>query len=398
MKRLLSLSRKALALTGVLVLLLAAFLYAALRSGPLASIPITLMTVENQAIAPGLHGIGTVEARYTHKIGPTFAGRLTSVLVQPGDHVIAGQLLGEMDPVDLDERLAAQDASLRRAEASIMAVRAQLQEAAVRASFAETQFKRYRQLAATQVVSAEAADGKRQEFSAAATGRSAAQANLDVSRQELSRLRAEREGLLRQRSNLRLVSPSAGLVSRRDADPGTTVIAGQSVVEVVEPGSLWINVRFDQLRAPGLRAGLPAQIVLRSQSGAPLAGEVARVEAHADPVTEELLAKVDFKPSPRTPPPIGELAEVSVALARHAPMPVVPNASVQRVDGQLGVWVVEDGSLRFAPVRIGATDLEGRVQILKGLDIGQRVVVYSRKALARNSRIQVVDSLVDKSP
>ena len=106
--------------------------YVALRSGPLAPVPVTVATVESSAITPALFGIGTVEARYTHKIGPTFAGRLKRVEVKPGDQVKAGQLLGEMDPVDLDDRIGAQEAALKRAEASVLAVEAQIQEASAR--------------------------------------------------------------------------------------------------------------------------------------------------------------------------------------------------------------------------------------------------------------------------
>lgn len=397
MKKFLSTHRQTLALAGVLVLLLGLLAYVALRAGPLAPVPVTLATVESREITPALFGIGTVEARYTHKIGPTFAGRLKRVEVQPGDHVKTGQLLGEMDPVDLGDKIGAQDAALKRAEASILAVEAQIQEVTARKSFAETQAKRYEQLLVGRAVSEEAVEAKRQELQIAQASLSAARANLEASRQELARVRAERDGLIRQGANLRLVSPVDGLVTRRDADPGTTVIAGQAVVEVVEPGSIWINVRFDQQRALGLRAELPAQIVLRSQVGESRAGRVSRIEPHADTVTEEVLAKVAFNQRPQTLPPIGELAEVTVALAAQKSMPVVPNASVQRVDGRLGVWVVEDGSLRFAPVKTGATDLEGRVQILQGLSGGERVVVYSQKALGAHSRIKIVDRILGKS-
>ncbi len=398
MKRFLPTNSRTAVLAAVLLLLLGLFVYVALRSGPLASVAVTLVTVERREITPALFGIGTVEARYTHKIGPTFAGRIKRVEVQPGDRVKAGQLLGEIDPVDLDDKIGAQDAALMRAEAGVRAAEAQIQEASARKTFAETQARRYQQLATTQIVSAEATEAKRQEFQIAQATLLATRANLDASRQDLARLRAEREGLVRQRSNLRLLSPIDGLVTRRDADPGTTVIAGQSVVDVVEPGSIWINVRFDQQRALGLRADLPAQILLRSQAGEPLAGRVSRIESHADAVTEEVLAKVEFRQLPKTPPPIGELAEVTVALAAQKPMPVVPNASVQRVDGKLGVWVVEDGDLRFAPVKTGASDLEGRVQIVEGVRAGERIVVYSQKALAANSRIKIVDYIEGKVP
>jgi len=397
MKNFLSTHGRTLALAAVLVPLLVLLVYVALRSGPLAAVPVTLVTVESRAVTPALFGIGAVEARYTHKIGPTFAGRLRRVEVQPGDRVKAGQLLGEMDPVDLDDRIAAQNAALKRAEANILAVKAQSREAAVRNSFAEVQAKRYEQLLAIRSVSEESSEAKRQELQVTHSVLSAAHANLDASRQEFSRLRAEREGLIRQRANLRLVSPVDGVVSRRDMDPGTTVVAGQSVVEVIEPGSIWINVRFDQQRAMGLKNGLPAQITLRSRADQPLEGRVSRVELHADPVTEEILAKIEFTLLPQTLPPLGELAEVTVALPVQKSMPVVPNASVQRVDRVLGVWIIEDERLRFAPVKTGVTDLDGQVQIVEGLKGGERVVVYSQKVLKSGSRIKIVERLMGKS-
>lgn len=398
MKTFFSIHRRTLTLLGVLVPLLGLFVYVALRSGPLAPVPVTLTTVARQAITPSLFGIGTVEARYTHKIGPTFAGRIKWVAVQPGDRVKAGQLLGEMDPIDLDDRIGAQDAALKRAEAAALAAQAQLREAGARAAFTEAQAGRYEKLLAARVVSEEGASIKRQESQVAEAAVAAARANLEAARQDQARLRAERDGLLRQRANLRLLAPVDGLVSRRDADPGTTVVAGQSVVEVVEPGSLWISVRFDQQRALGLRADLPARIVLRSQGGEVLSGRIARIEPHADAVTEEILAKAELTPLPRTPPPIGELAEVTVSMAALKPMPVVPNASIQRLDGRLGVWVVSEDALRFVTVSMGAADLDGRVQILEGLSGGERVVVYSRKALRTGSRIEVVDRIIGAKP
>ncbi len=133
--------------------------------------------------------------------------------------------------------------------------------------------------------------------------------------EELSRIDADREALIAQRKNLNLIAPVDGLVAVRDADPGTTVVAGQAVVELIDPKSLWVNVRFDQIHARGLTADLPAQIVLRSQAGRVATGRVLRVEPLADAVTEEMLAKVVFDQLPEPLPPVGELAEVTVSLA-----------------------------------------------------------------------------------
>jgi len=395
--RFLSLNRRMLALLAVLVPLLALLIYVALRAGPLAPIPVTVTTVESRSIAPALFGIGTVEARYTYRIGPTVAGRIKRVEVHVGDRVQAGQLLGEMDPVDLDDRIAAQEAALKRAESVVLAAEAQVRESLARKTYAEKQSSRYEQLLQTRSVSEEMVEGKRQERQLTEAGFAAARANLDAARQELARIRSDREGLIQQRANLRLIAPVRGLVATRNADPGTTVVAGQSVVEVIDPASLWINVRFDQLRVSGLFAGLPVHIVLRSQDGHRFAGRVLRVEPMADVVTEETLAKVTFDALPKRLPPVGELAEVTVVLSALPAAPVVPNASVQRVDGRLGVWLIEDDKLRFAPVKVGATDLDGRVQILDGLKVGERVVVYSQRALGPRSRVKVVESLTGAS-
>jgi len=371
--------KRTLALLAVLVPLLALFVYVALRSGPLAPVSVVLATVENKSLSPALFGIGNIEARYTYKIGPTFAGRVKRLEVHVGESVKAGQVLGEMDPVDLDDRIKAQDATLKRANA-------QLSETQARRDYAQTQALRYEQLLKARSTSEEVAATKKQEFLVAEAG-------LTAAREELSRVRAERKALEAQRSNLSLIAPVDSLVVARDADPGTTVIAGQAVVELIDPGALWVNVRFDQIRARGLAAGLSARINLRSQAGDLQAGRVLRLEPLADAVTEEKLAKVVFNRIPDPMPPIGELAEITIALPALAAAPVIPHAAVHHIDGRLGVWQVTNGDLRFTPVTLGIADLEGRVQVRKGLKIGDRVVAYSENALNEHSRIHVVDHI-----
>ena len=371
--------KRTLALIAVLVPLLALFVYVALRSGPLAPVSVVLATVENKSLSPALFGIGTIEARYTYKIGPTVAGRVKRLDVHVGDRVKAGQVLGEMDPVDLDEHIRAQDATLKQAAA-------QLNEAQVRRDYAQTQALRYEQLLQARSTSEEVVATKQHDLLVAKAGLTAAQ-------EELSRLRAEREALAAQRSNLSLIAPVDGLVVSRDAEPGTTVVPGQTVVELIDPDTLWVNVRFDQIRAQGLAPGLSAQIVLRSQAGEQKAGRVLRIEPLADAVTEETLAKVVFDQIPDPLPPVGELVEVTVTLPTLGATPIAPNAAIHHIDGRLGVWQVTHDDLHFTPVSLGIADLEGRVQIQEGLKAGDRIVVYSENTLNAHSRIHVVDHI-----
>lgn len=375
----LPLQGRTLMLLVVLLPLLALFIYVALRSGPLAPVPVTVTTVENRSISPALFGIGTVEAQYTYKIGPTFAGRVKRLDVHVGDLVRTGQVLGEMDPVDLDERIRAQEAVLKRAKAL-------LSEAQSRQVYAQIQARRYEQLLAARSTSEEIVATKKHELLVSEAG-------LNAAREELARSQADREALVAQRSNLKLVAPVDGLITVRDADPGTTVVAGQAVVELIDPKSLWINVRFDQIHTRGLAANLPAKIVLRSQAVELQTGRVLRVDPLADAVTEETLAKVEFDHLPEQLPPVGELAEVTVTLPTLPAAPVILNAAIQRINGKLGVWQVMNGDLHFTPVLLGAADLDGHVQIREGLKADDRVVVYSAKALKARTRINVVEHL-----
>jgi len=371
--------KRTLALIVVLVPLLALFVYVALRSGPLAPVSVVLATVENKGLSPALFGIGTVEARYTYKIGPTFAGRVKHLDVHVGDRVKAGQVLGKIDPVDLDERIKAQNAALKRANA-------QLSEAQARKDYAQIQASRYDQLLKARSTSEEVVATKQQELLVAEAG-------LTAAREELSRVRSEQAALEAQRSNLSLIAPVDGLVVSRDADPGTTVVAGQAVVELIDPNTIWVNVRFDQIRAQGLAAGLSARITLRSQAGKQHVGRVLRVEPLADAVTEETLAKIVFDKIPDPMSPIGELAEVTISLPTLAAAPVIPNAAIRHIDGRLGVWQVINGDLRFTRISLGTADLEGHVQVREGLKIGDKVVAYSENTLNKRSRIHVVDHI-----
>ena len=373
------LQKRTVALIAVLLPLLALFLYVGLRSGPLAPVAVTTTTVESRALTPALFGIGTVEARYSYKIGPTFAGRVQSLNVHVGDAVQEGQVLGEMAPVDLDERVRSQDSAIKRAQASVREVQARNQ-------YAQSQARRYEQLFAQGMVSAEAVSNKRQELAIS----TAALASIQ---QEVARAGSEREGIVAQRSNLRLLAPVDGIVIARAADPGTTVLAGQAVVEIIDPKSLWVNARFDQSSAAGLAPGLTAQISLRSRQDQILQGSLLRVEPKADAVTEELLGKVIFNDIPKILPPIGELAEVTLALPALPAAPVILNAAVRREDDKVGVWKLVGGDLVFAPVVLGASDLDGYVQVLEGLQSGDRIVTYSEKPLTAKSNIHVVDSL-----
>ena len=392
MKRNPLLSRR-LAVAAAVLALGGAMVFVALRTGPLAPVQVTLTRVTSGTLSPSVFGIGSVEARRSWMIGPTTAGRVLLVKVDVGDVVKAGQLLAEMDPVDLDQRLQALDASLARAGSAQLAAQAQLSDATARRTLAWSNNERNLSLAGQNFISAGALEARQQELLSANAALQAAQANLEGAGQDQLRLKADRAGLLQQRGNVRLLAPADGVVTSRDAEAGSTVVAGQPVLRLIDPASLWVRLRVDQGRSAGLATGLPARIVLRSQARHELTGQVARIELLADSVTEERIAQVAFA-QPPAGVSVGEMAEVTLSLPVISPALLLPNASIARQQGQTGVWRLKSGQPEFVPVQLGAIGLDGQVQVLQGLAAGDEVVVYSQKALSAGTRIQVVGALV----
>jgi HlyD family secretion protein len=359
----------------------------ALTAGPFAPVQVRLAQATHATLKPSAFGIGTVEARLSYAVGPTQAGRLLSVRVDHGDRVAAGQVLAELEPVDLAERVAASEFALSRAHAAMRATEAQAREAASRHRVALANAARYRDLAKRGFVSTELADNRQNDADVTEAGLHGAQASVAAAGRDIERLARERDAIAKQLGNLKLVAPATGIVVARLAEPGTTLVAGQAVVRFVDPQSIWVRARIEHARAGSIRVGDVAEIVLRSAQEAKHAGRVARVELQSDAVTEERLVNVTFDEFPAGFS-LGEPAEVRIRQAEINGALVVPTAAVSHASHRVGVWRIENGRTRFQPVRVGAQTLEGETQVLEGLQPGDDVIVHSAAQLKESIRVR----------
>ncbi len=126
------------------------------NQGPLAPTRVTVATVAQGTLVASTFGIGTVDARRSYALGPTLASRVARVLVDQGDAVKAGQLLAELDPVDLEDRMASGRLAAERATNNVRVTEAQLAEAQSRAKVAASAARRSAELRAQGFVSQEA--------------------------------------------------------------------------------------------------------------------------------------------------------------------------------------------------------------------------------------------------
>ena len=368
------------------VAFVAAFVWLLTTSGPLAPVGVEFASVSRADLTPGVYGMGTVEAQHDFTVGPIQAGRVLSVRVDHGDAVKIGQLLAEIDPIDLSQRAEAARNGAARARQAAEAAQAQVAEADSRAKLAQANNERYQALVKQKFIAKEMADSRGQEAAAAAAALTAARANAAGAQRDISRAEAELRGIGQLQNSLQLVSPIDGVVTAREAEPGATVVAGQAVVRLVDPTRLWVRARVDQARAQGIQVGQAADIVLRSAPGNALPGKVVRIDLQSDAVTEERIVNVAFVAAPDQLY-LGELAEVDIQLSGVRNVLTVPRATITQLNGQDGVWQSDDGRARFTPVKLGVHTPE-RVQVVSGLDEGSRIIVYSAKQLEDGVRVR----------
>jgi len=365
----LDISRRQLIIGSAIALLFSLFVYVVLTSGPLSPAKVTTVKISSQSLTPTLFGVGTVEARRSYLMGPVIAGRVLKVHVDVGHSVKEGQLLAEMDSIDLNERM--------------VAVQAQANDAKARMVLASETARRYVELGKKNFISPIVVEGKIQE--------------LDSAKAIVQKTNADLAGLKQQELNLKLKAPIDGIITSRDAEPGSTVIAGQAVLKMIDPTSLWIKTRFDQGKSMGLAVGLNANIILRSNPHHSISGKVVRVEMLSDSVAEERIVQIEMTNTPKSIS-IGEMAEVTLQLAPSESTLSLPNVSIKQKGSATGVWLLQNGKPQFAPVQIGQTGLNGQVAILSGLKSGDEVILYSDTEIKEGIRIKVVDSLVKKAP
>src|SRR5574340_323479 len=138
-----SVNSKKIMILGLALTLITGFIWVVARHGPMAPISVTAATAQIADLQSSVFGIGTVEARRSYAIGPTAASRVKRVLVDVGNFVRAGQVVAEMDPVDLGDREAAARFALERARHALQAAEAQVRDAVARRELAARNAERY---------------------------------------------------------------------------------------------------------------------------------------------------------------------------------------------------------------------------------------------------------------
>lgn len=349
---------------------------------------------ENKVLATG-----RVETTRQVEVVAPFAARLVTLKVKEGDRVTAGQVLGELDTADVEERVKEAEAALAAAEAELAAAlnpgtpeeiaqaKAALDAAAAGADAAQKKLERYRYLfeqdAAPQaeLEAAEIEYTRAQAELAAAEARLAALTDIDadtiaVYRARVDQARTAVENARRAVKKGRLTSPVAGVVLHKTAKEGDYLQPGAPVLTIGDPGTLQVVADLSEQDVSGVTAGQGVEINWIGSPNKTWRGEVSRV---APAVTRKMdreaenivrvyitLNKTDLLPG----------ATVDTIIHRVKPHKalLVPTEAVVEAGETEVVFAVEKGKARRKAVVTGGSN-ELYTEIRSGLKPGARVIL-----------------------
>ena len=369
-----------------LALLLLAAAIAGLRLF-LANRPVEVEVARPESdVAVRVFGLGTQEARISTRLGFETSAALAEVKADHGDRVKAGDLLASLQDGEARARLDKSVAGVAAAEAALARSEALAARARVVAQQKRRIDDRRRALVERQTVSIEAAEQAELDARVAEADAGVADRDVEAAKVALAAARAQAalDRVLLDRH--RLVAPFDGVVIARHRELGSVMNPGEALFTLVDPASVWIQAFVDEARAGDLAVGQPAEVRLRSRPGTVFAGHVARVGLENDRVGEErrLYVACDDCPAEFH---LGEQAEVEVTTRRLARALLVPETALRLTGAAEAVgWVVHDGRLAEARLRLGAHLLDGRIEILGGVPEGATVVTSKDTGSFRSGR------------
>jgi RND family efflux transporter MFP subunit len=324
---------------------------------------------------------GTVQAWYEAPIYARVNGYLKNWYFDYGAHVKKGDLLAEIDAPDLDAQLAAAQAKLNSARATVKVRESEKQ-------FAQTTYERWRD-SPKGVVSQQEQEAKEADFNSAIARLNAATAEVAADQGEVDRLDA-------LESFKRITAPFDGVVTARETDIGALINAGSGtgggsgpeLFRVADIHQMRIYVQVPQQLSAGIHPGLTADLHLPQYPDKTFKATVATTSSAINTTARTLLVELHAdNPDSELQP--GAYAQVSFALPGNPNLVRIPtSALIFREHGTEVATIGPDDKIELKPITLGR-NLGTDVEILKGLTLSDRVVNSPPDSLSAGDVVRV---------
>jgi membrane fusion protein, multidrug efflux system len=367
------------------------------KAMPPAAARVAVKPALSETVPDGVEAVGTVTSRRRTVLSAKVMAGVTAVSRREGDRVRADEVLVELDDRDLRAQLERAQAAVREARdaleetaQAIQGADAAIDAASAGSELASATLHRYATLYERRSVSPHEYDevAARAKSAAAELARAGqARAQL-VAKQQQAGARIEQADAAVASARValsyaRIVAPSAGVVVTRTVEPGNVAAPGAPLL-TIEEERYRLELAVPERDAGKLRIGQRGTVTIDAL-GRPLDAAITEILPAADPQTRTLTVRLDLPGSADLRSGLYGTARFWVG--QRAAL-LLPRAAIGR-RGQLErVFVVDQGNVaRMRLVTTGKT-YGDRVEILSGLDPGERVVVEGAERVTDGGRVE----------
>jgi HlyD family secretion protein len=324
-------------------------------------------------------GTGHLIARTKATISAKIQGRLVEVSVDQNDRVTTGQLLARLDDSDVKQQVGVAKANLEAARATVDRATADSRRTDAVIQLAQLEFNRYEKLSGSQSVSVSDVDDRRERLQVAEAEKVSAEAAIAEARKQVSAAERNLDYQDARLSDTLILSPFAGLITRRDRDVGDIIVPGTSIFQLVSLDDIWVAAWVEESFAAKLAPGQEARVVFRSEPDREYGARVERIGRETDRETREFVVDIQAEALPANWS-IGQRAEVWVTTGATTDTVRIPFRQVSWREGKPGVFVASGGKAVWRTMELGMSNREF-VAVVAGLEAGDRVIVGPEKVL-----------------
>ncbi len=337
-------------------------------------------------MAVEVFGIGNVDAKNIYNLNAQSAAKILTITKDAGEWVKKGELLVEMDPVDMPLLLEEAKISVKKASLELIASRKELESLSAQKDLASITYKRYEKLKAQSFASQSEYDKAKADLDALDAQIAASKAHINSARAEISRAKKNTEALNEKLSRFKIYAPVDGYIIAREADVQESVVPTQAILKIVDPKTVWIRAYIDEKVSGAVALKQEATIRLRSKSNKTYQGFVSRIVPQSDAVTGEREVDVMFKELP-LPFYINEQAEVEITTKKLRNITKIPANTLVHKDEKSSVWIFKDGKAHSKEVKV--LSRSGESIAVSGLDSSDTLIVpaKNKKPLSEGSRV-----------
>jgi len=291
-----------------------------------------------------------VEAVRQSTVSAQIAGRIVDLRFDVGDYVKKGEVIARIDERAVSQAEAASVAQVREAQAALANARAQ--------------YERSKQLLAQKFISQAALDQ--------------AESNYKSAQARVSALLAGAGQAATERSFATIVAPYTGVVSARYVELGEMATPGKPLFTGFDPSTLRVVANVPQTDVAAIQAVSKARVEVPSV-GKWIDVKSIVVVPSADPRTHTSRIRLELPADVRGVYP-GVYARAHFVVGRALKL-LAPRAAILRRSEVTAVYVVDDkGAPSLRQVRLGETADENYVEVLAGVEPGERVALEPVKA------------------